>query len=50
MIFNNSNLPKQAVILAAGESTRFWPLNEKHKSLTRILGKPIIWYTLNNLA
>jgi bifunctional UDP-N-acetylglucosamine pyrophosphorylase/glucosamine-1-phosphate N-acetyltransferase len=40
----------QAVILAAGESSRFWPLNEKHKSLTKILGKPVIWYTIDALV
>jgi UDP-N-acetylglucosamine diphosphorylase/glucosamine-1-phosphate N-acetyltransferase len=40
----------QAVILAAGESSRFWPINEKHKSLTKVLGKPIIWFTIEALA
>ncbi len=39
----------QAVILAAGESSRFWPLNKKHKSLFKIMGKPLIWYTLEEL-
>ena len=39
----------QSVILAAGESSRFWPLNQKHKSLLKIMGKPIIWHTLNGL-
>lgn len=39
----------QAVILAAGESSRFWPLNQKHKSLIKIMGKPLIWHTLKNL-
>jgi bifunctional UDP-N-acetylglucosamine pyrophosphorylase/glucosamine-1-phosphate N-acetyltransferase len=43
------NNPKQAVILAAGESSRFWPLNSKHKSLLRIMGKPLIWYTIEGL-
>ena len=33
-----NNQPLQAVILAAGESSRLWPLNAKHKSLLRILG------------
>lgn len=42
-------LPKQAVILAAGESSRFWPLNQKHKSLFKIMGKPLIWYTIEAL-
>ena len=37
------------MILAAGESSRLWPLNAKHKSLLRILGKPLIWYTINGL-
>lgn len=40
----------QAVILAAGESSRFWPLNKEHKSLTYLLGKPIIYWTLKGLA
>ncbi len=39
----------QAVILAAGESSRFWPLNQKHKSLIKIMGKPLIWYTIDGL-
>lgn len=39
----------QVVILAAGESSRFWPLNQKHKSLIKIMGKPLIWYTLESL-
>jgi len=39
----------QAVILAAGESSRFWPLNKNHKSLLRIMGKPIIWWTIKGL-
>ncbi len=39
----------QAVILAAGESSRFWPLNTRNKSLIKIMGKPLIWYTINSL-
>jgi len=39
----------QAVILAAGESSRFWPLNSRHKSLIKIMGKPIIWWTIKGL-
>lgn len=39
----------QAIILAAGESTRFWPLNHKHKSLFKIMGKPLIWYTVKSM-
>lgn len=36
----------QAVILAAGESSRFYPFNDFHKSLVKVLGKPIIEHTL----
>ncbi len=39
----------QAVILAAGASSRFWPLNKRHKSLIKIMGKPLIWYTIDGL-
>lgn len=40
---------KQAIILAAGESSRFWPLNQKHKSLFRIMGRPLISHTIDGL-
>jgi len=40
----------QAVILAAGESSRFWPLNRVHKSLVKVMGKPIILYTVKGLV
>ncbi len=39
----------QAVILAAGESSRFWPLNLRHKSLLKIMGKPLILHTIESL-
>jgi len=39
----------QSVILAAGESSRFWPLNHGHKSLFRIMGKPLILYLIEGL-
>jgi len=39
----------QAVILAAGESSRFWPLNYQHKSLLKIMGRSLIWYTIEGL-
>ena len=54
----------QCVILSAGESSRFWPLNtravakggderssstQKHKSLIKIMGKSLIWYTIEGL-
>lgn len=39
----------QAVILAAGESSRFWPLNSKHKSLLKIMGRSLIGHTVENL-
>ncbi len=40
---------KQAVVLAAGASNRFWPLNKKNKCLIKIMGKPLIFYTLQGL-
>ena len=41
----------QAVVIAAGESTRFWPLNNgSHKTQTLLLGKPIIYWTIKGLA
>lgn len=39
----------QTVILAAGKSSRFWPLNKRHKSLFCLMGKPLIYYALQNL-
>ena len=39
----------QAVILAAGESSRFWPFNYQHKSLFKIMGRSLIWYTIESL-
>ncbi len=39
----------QVVILAAGESSRFWPLNQKNKSLVKIMGRPLVWYTIEGL-
>jgi bifunctional UDP-N-acetylglucosamine pyrophosphorylase/glucosamine-1-phosphate N-acetyltransferase len=42
-------LTGQAVILAAGESSRFWPLNCGHKSLIKIMGKPLVLYLIEAL-
>ncbi|OGF56305.1 MAG: hypothetical protein A2Z21_03900 [Candidatus Fraserbacteria bacterium RBG_16_55_9] len=40
----------KAVLLAAGESSRFWPLSEgHHKSLFCLMGKPLIQWTLEAL-
>lgn len=39
----------KAIILAAGFSSRFWPLNYQHKSLLKIMGRPLIFYTLESL-
>lgn len=40
----------KAVILAAGASSRFKPVSDnRHKGLTRILGKPIIQHTIEEL-
>ena len=40
----------QAVILAAGESSRFWPLNQSHKSQIKLLGKSLIYWTIKGLT
>jgi len=40
----------QAVLWAAGESSRFWPLSEGgHKSLFKLMGKPLIQWTIEGL-
>lgn len=40
-----------AVVLAAGESSRFWPLSTHgHKSLHRLCGKSVIEHTIESLA
>ncbi len=40
----------QAVILAAGQSSRMYPFNNgSHKSMIKIMGKPIIYYTIEAL-
>ncbi len=40
----------KAVILAAGQSSRFKPLSDnRHKGLTEVLGKPIIEHTIEEL-
>lgn len=40
----------KAVILAAGQSSRFKPLSDNHhKGLTEVLGKPIIEHTIDEL-
>jgi len=40
----------KAVILAAGQSSRFKPLSDnQHKGLTEVLGKPIIEHTIEEL-
>lgn len=40
----------QAVVIAAGESSRFWPLNTVHKSQLYLLGKPLIYWTIKGLV
>ncbi len=41
---------KQIVILAGGESSRFFPFNKIHKSFFQIAGKPLLQYTLDNVG
>ncbi len=40
----------QAILLAAGESSRFWPLEGRHKSLFRIMGKSLILRTIGSIS
>lgn len=42
-------LDMQAVVLAAGASSRFWPLNTRHKSLLRIGDRSLLGHTLAGL-
>jgi NDP-sugar pyrophosphorylase family protein len=42
-------LGMRAVILAGGESSRFWPLNGRHKSLLEVAGRPLIERTISNM-
>ena len=39
----------QAVVLAGGRCSRFWPLNKRHKTLLKVMGKPLIFYTIEGL-
>ena len=39
----------QVVILAAGESSRFYPFNNLHKSMVKVMGKPILEHTMEGL-
>lgn len=39
----------QAIILAAGASSRFWPINGHHKSLLKIMGKPLIFFLIKKI-
>ncbi len=46
---NQKFLTGQAIILSAGQSSRFWPLNQRNKSLVKIMGRPLVWYTIESL-
>ncbi len=40
----------QGVVLAGGQSSRFWPLNRRHKSLVSIAGRTLLGRTLDALV
>lgn len=40
----------QAVILAAGQSSRCWPVNQGHKSQIKVFNRPLIYWTVKGLA
>ena len=37
------------ILLAAGKSSRFWPLNYRHKSLFKLMGKTVLEHLLTEL-
>jgi bifunctional UDP-N-acetylglucosamine pyrophosphorylase/glucosamine-1-phosphate N-acetyltransferase len=39
----------QALILAAGECSRFWPLNDRHKAMNKVQGKTILQRTIDSV-
>lgn len=39
----------QTIIMAAGQSSRFYPFNNFHKSMFRLMGKPVLEYVINGL-
>ena len=39
----------QKIILAAGKCSRFWPINNSHKSNLRLLGKTILKHTIDSV-
>lgn len=39
----------QVVILAAGESSRFYPFNDLHKSMVKIMGRTILEHTIMSI-
>ncbi|MDY6788922.1 MAG: bifunctional sugar-1-phosphate nucleotidylyltransferase/acetyltransferase [Candidatus Nanohaloarchaea archaeon] len=49
-VFFYNTLSMQAVVLAAGRSSRFWPLSDRrHKALLKIRGKSLLRHTLESL-
>ena len=36
--------------MAAGESSRCWPINHNHKSQIKVFGKPLIYWTIKGLV
>lgn len=40
----------QAIIIAAGESSRFWPLNREHKSQMKVLGQSLLYWTVKSIS
>ena len=40
----------QVVVLAGGASSRFFPFNTDGKAVFRLMGRPLVWYTLNGLS
>ncbi len=42
-------MAKSVILLAAGKSSRLWPLNYRHKTMIKIMGKPIVQHVIDEL-
>jgi len=45
-MFNNIH----TVFLAGGASSRFFPFNIDGKTIFKLIGKPLVWHTLNGMS
>lgn len=43
-------MTSNVIVLAGGASSRFFPFNTDSKTAFKLMGKPLVWYTLNGLS